>query len=211
MPFLDLNINVLQGRGVTCSWYQKPTDTGTILTLRSCAPTQYKQSIIQGTVHRVFRSTSSWEQFDKDVETNRAQWLTNQYPENWSAKVAEDDLCKIIEGKAKSLDSERCLSSQSPKNVKPPMLMVQYRGNHSQYFANGLRKLTNVQVVFTTRKLESCLRSLKSAFSNDLKSRVVYKLSCSGCTYTYVGPTVRHLTITIEEHKNADSPVGLHF
>ena len=48
---------------------------------RSCAPTQYKRSDIQGTVHRVFRSTSSWEQFDKAMETNRAQWLTNQYPE----------------------------------------------------------------------------------------------------------------------------------
>ena len=90
LPFLDLNIKVSQGRLVTCSWYQKPTDTGTILYYRSCAPTQYKRSVIQGTVHRVFRSTSSWEQFDKAMETNRAQWLTNQYPENWSAKVASD-------------------------------------------------------------------------------------------------------------------------
>ena len=24
LPFLDLNINVSQGRRVTCSWYQKP-------------------------------------------------------------------------------------------------------------------------------------------------------------------------------------------
>ena len=31
LPFLDLNINVPQIRGVTCSWYQKPTDTVTIL------------------------------------------------------------------------------------------------------------------------------------------------------------------------------------
>ena len=107
------------------------------------------------------------------------QWLTNQYPENWSAKVASDVLCKIIEDKGKPLDSERCLSSQPPKDVKPLMLMVQYRGNQSHYFAIRLRKLTNVQMVFTTRKLESCLLSLKSAFSNELKSRVVYKLSCS--------------------------------
>ena len=66
------------------------------------------------------------------METNRAQWLTNQYTENWSAKVAVDALCKIIEGKCKSLDSEKCLSIQSPKNMKPTMLMVQYRGNRSQ-------------------------------------------------------------------------------
>ena len=210
LPFLDLNINVSQGRRVTCSWYQKPTDTGTILNYRSCAPTQYKRSVIQGTVPRVFRSTSSGEQFDKAMETKRAQWLTNQYPENWSAKVASDALCKFIEGKGEPLDSERCLSIQSPKNLKPPMLMVQYRDKQSQYFANRLRQLTNVQVVFTTRKLEPCLPSLKSAFSNDLKSRGVYKLSCSGCTSTYVGQTVRHLATRIEENKKADSPVGLH-
>ena len=150
LSFLDLNINVSQGRRVTCSCYQKPTNEGTLLNYRSCASTQYKRSVIQGTVHRVFRSTSSWEQFDKAMETNWAQWLTNQYPENWSAKVASDALCKIIEGKGKPLDSERCLSVQSLKDEKPPMLMVQYRDNRSQYFANRLRKLTNVQVVLTT-------------------------------------------------------------
>ena len=38
---------------------------------------------------------------------------------------------------------------------------------------------------------------------------MVYKLSCNGCTSAYGGQTVRHLTIRIEEHENADSPVGL--
>ena len=69
--------------------------------------------------------------------------------------MALDALFKIIDGKGKPLDSERCLSTQSPKDVKLTMLMVQYRGNQNQYFANKLRKLNNVQVVFTTRKLES--------------------------------------------------------
>ena len=125
LPFLNLNINVSQGRGVTCS-YQKPTDTETILNYKSCAANQYERSVIQGTVHRVFRSTTSWEQLDKDMKTNRAHWLTNQYPENWSAKVASEALCKVIGGKGKPLDSERCLSTQSPKDVKHPMRMVQY-------------------------------------------------------------------------------------
>ena len=39
---------------------------------------------------------------------------------------------------------------------------------------------------------------------------MVYKLSFSGCNSTYVGQTVRHLTTRIEEHKKADSPVGIH-
>ena len=52
------------------------------------------------------------------METNRAELLTNQYPENWSAiLVAADALCKIIEGKDKPVDSERNSSTQSPKDV----------------------------------------------------------------------------------------------
>ena len=39
---------------------------------------------------------------------------------------------------------------------------------------------------------------------------MVYKLSCSGCTSTYVGQTVQHLTTRNEEQKEADSSVGLH-
>ena len=90
------------------------------------------------------------------METKRAQWLKNQYPENWSENVAADDLCKFIEGNGKPLDSERSSSTQSPKDVKPPKLMVQYRGNQRQSFASRLRSLINVQGVFTTKNLESC-------------------------------------------------------
>ena len=87
--------------GVICNSYQKPTDTGTILNYTSCAPTQYKcSSVIQGTVHRIFRSKSNWVQFYNAMETNRAQWLKIQYPEKCSVAKA---LCKIIEGKGKPL------------------------------------------------------------------------------------------------------------
>ena len=34
LAFLDLNVNVDSGKKVTCEWYQKPTDTGTILNFR---------------------------------------------------------------------------------------------------------------------------------------------------------------------------------
>ena len=125
------------------------------------------------------------------MEANRALWLKIQYPENWFAKVAPDALRKIIQGKGKPLDSARSLSVQSTKDVKPPMLMVKYRGNQSQFCAGRLQNLINVQVVFTTRKLESCLPSLKSTFSN---ASVVFKLSSGGFTSIDVGQTVRLLT-----------------
>ena len=48
LPFLDMSINVQPEGNILCTWYQKPSDTGTILNYRSCAPLQHKKSIIQG-------------------------------------------------------------------------------------------------------------------------------------------------------------------
>ena len=190
-PLLDFNQNILQDKDVNFNWYQKPSDTGTRLNARSSAPIQYKRSVIQGFAQRAFRSISNWEQVYNAKETKRLQRLKNQCPEKWSANIAADGLCKIIVCKGKPLDNERSSSIQPPKYVKPPLLMVQFRGNQIKYFASRLQNLTSVQVVFTTRKLESCLLSLMSTFSNYRKSRVAYNMSCSGCTPTYIGQTVR--------------------
>ena len=56
----------------------------------------------------------------------------------------------------------------------------------------------------------SCLLSLKSSFDNDLKSHVVYELTCNGCKSIYVGQTYRHITTRVAEHAMADSPMGVH-
>ena len=92
----------------------------------------------------------------------------------------------------------------------PPILMVQYMGNHSQILAKKVRDITNSLIIFTTRKLKTCIPSLKSSFSSELKSKVVYRLECCGCKSIYVGQTVRHLTLRIEEHRKEDTPVGQH-
>ena len=42
MAFLDLNINVNEDRRISCHRYQKLTDIGIILNLRSCAPSSEK-------------------------------------------------------------------------------------------------------------------------------------------------------------------------
>ena len=65
LAFLDLNVNVDSVKNVTCGWYQKPTDTSIILNFRGCAPLHYKRNVIEGTVHRIFISTSTWEDFDQ--------------------------------------------------------------------------------------------------------------------------------------------------
>ena len=58
--------------------------------------------------------------------------------------------------------------------------------------------------------MKNALFYLKSSFSHDLKSNLVYTWSCCGCYCTYVGQIVRNLATKIEEHKKKDSPIGNH-
>ena len=58
LAFLDLNVNVDSGKKV-CGWYQKPTDTCTILNFRGCAPLQCKEMLLMRQFIGFFRSTST--------------------------------------------------------------------------------------------------------------------------------------------------------
>ena len=88
--------------------------------------------------------------------------------------------------------------------------VLQYRGNISNDFVKKLNKIHPVQTIFTTRKLKSCLHSLKSSFDKDLKSHVVYELTCNGFKSIYIGRTCQHDNTRVAEHAKADSPMGVH-
>ena len=167
---------------ITCHWYQKPTDTGKILNFCSCATLQHKKNVIQGTVHRVLNAISGWLAFDQALEKNKTCSTKNQYTEDWSSKIVNQTLEKIMSGGKYQLRTtpKEHLKSKTRSYDKPTNLL-QYRGNLTQNFASKLKKLCELQVVFTTRKLRSCLPTLKSFFDRDLKSHVVYEIKCNGC------------------------------
>ena len=142
------------------------------------------------------------------MKINREQWWYNQQPESWSSRVASHALENIIrEGKnKKNMDEKKkpCDYSSDP----PPILMVQYRGNHNQSLAK--KCAISPMRRFTTKKMKTCMPSLKSSFSSELKSKVVHRFECCGCKSIYVGQTVRYLTARIEEHRIEDTSVGQH-
>ena len=98
LAFLDINKYVSSKNFITCHWYQKPTDTRIILNFCSCAPLQHKKNVIQGAVHKVFNATSNWLAFDHALEKIKTCWTKNQYPEEWSSKIVNQTLEKIICG-----------------------------------------------------------------------------------------------------------------
>ena len=211
LAFLVIIVNVSSKNNITCHWNQKPTDTGRILKFRSCVPLQHKKNVIQGAVHRVFNATSNWLAFDQALEKNKSCWTKNQYPEERSSKIVNQTLEKIISGGKDQLRTTPKEHQRSKtKSIDKRTIFLQYRGNLSKNFASKLKKLRELQVVFTTRKLRLCLPILKSSFVIDLKSHVVYEINCNGCWSIYVGQTSRHVTTRITEHQKKDSQVAQH-
>ena len=48
------------------------------------------------------------------------------------------------------------------------------------------------------------------SFDKDLKSHVVYELTCNGCKSIYVGQTCRHITTRVAKHVKVDSLMGFY-
>ena len=62
------------------------------------------------------------------------------------------------------------------KDTEKQLIVIQYGGIFSNEFVKKLNKIYPVQTIFTTRKLKSCLLSLKSSY---VKSHVIYELACN--------------------------------
>ena len=204
IPFLDMLIERRENK-LSTAWYSKPTDTGVYLSYHACAPTKHKRNIEEGAVHRIHHTTSSWLAFHSGLETLAKRLEANQYPPNFYGPIIRDTVTKIIGLQPSETTPQIKSDSHSSRNI----FTTQYRGRISDLLGKKLRQTTGCSVVFNTRKLKTVLPSLKSPITKELRSSVVYKISCSGCNSCYVGQTVRHLQTRLSEHLRA--PVGGHF
>ena len=208
ISFLDLKV-MRSGRKLNTSWYRKATDTGVIMNYHSCAPSQYKRNIVEGTVHRIDHTTSDWVKFRDELEGYKAELENNQYPPAFYEKCIANTLSKIVDGSSITSASSKVREMGDQRDTRA-LLLINYRGVISDNFARRIRKLADIKTIFTTRKLKTCLPSLKDAVPKELKSRVVYEICCSGCNARYVGQTVRHFQTRLGEHLKDTAPVGIH-
>ena len=206
IPFLDLLISRDENNLLHSNWYRKATDTGLLMNYHSVAPKKHKRAVITGLVHRVHSCSSSWTRFDDGLKEAKDILENNQYPPCFYNPLIEDVLDKLV-----SKDTKRT-PKQKSADIAPVMLCIQYRGHATDRFIHKLRKSeAPITPVLTTRKLRTCLPSLKAETPMDIRSRVVYKVTCSGCSSCYVGSTTQHLTTRIQQHRINGRPVKRHF
>ena len=221
IPFLDMML-IRQGPRVSTAWFRKPTDTNTCLNYYACAPTRYKRNTVEGTVHRIFNCTSSWKLFHEGLSEAKWIWEANQYPPSFYQPIVNEALNFIITGKrsrGKAASDAEGATEDRPKSVESTLcpsrdrslLLMQYHGKISDRFSRRIRTICpRINVVFVTRKLKTFMPSLKGKIPDELKSRVIYEITCPGCEACYVGMTSRHLCTRLEEHRKESAPVAQH-
>ena len=140
---------------------------------------------------------------------NKEIWERNQYSRHLVENIVKDTINQLrLKEQRKGHNVGVDLEQQ--KNTEKKQFLLQYRGNISKEFVTKLNKILPVQTIFTIGKLKSCLPRLKSGFDKDLKSHVVYELTCNGCKSFYVGQTCRHINTRVAKYTKADSPIGIH-
>ena len=102
-----------------------------------------------------------------------------------------------------------CMLCLKMKNLD---FCVSYMGKPTDMLAKQFKRLNApCKVIMTTRKLKTCLSSLKPVVPRVLLSNVVYKLTCPGCRASYVGQTVRHVQQRVREHLGNKGTMKIHF
>ena len=121
LPFLDMLIRQ-SGRTISTEWYVKPTDTGLTLGFHACAPTKYKRNIVQGTLHRIDHSTSTWEAFDKGLRKAKNDWEANQFSPAFYETIVTDSRLKIKE-------NQDTTTQATTSSIKPELSRNQLSGS----------------------------------------------------------------------------------
>ena len=109
-------------------------------------------------------------------------------------KLINDIITKLVSGEDRVGDDQNSDDDSF-------FLFVQYRGKSSEKYASEIKKTgVPVKIIFTLRKLKTVTPSLKQPIEKALRSKVVYKFTCSSCKACYVGATARHLQCRFKEH-----------
>ena len=80
------------------------------------------------------------------------------------------------------------------------MLKIKFRN----FTKNFVKKTLTCKLVFNSCKIKKKI-SYKDPIPDDLKSFLVYKCTCAGCSSSYIGETSRQFKTRIEEHIKKDN------
>lgn len=101
ISFLDVQVTRRENK-VDTAVYTKPTNNGQCLNYYSIAPDRYKTGLIRTLLHRGYIVSSSWENFNTEINRLKQVLVNNNYP----MKLIEEEINKFIAKKMTVVTTE---------------------------------------------------------------------------------------------------------
>ena len=198
LPFLD-TITIKRGTQLEVNVYRKPTHTDRYLDFNSHHPMCHKRSVVSTLLRRAQNIPSTQKGKREEKRRVKAVLRDNNYPTSFINSC------------------ERSLSKPPADQPSSGFVVLPYVQGISERIGRILRK-QQIKVAFKPlRTVNSLFPRPKAQEKVDRpQSGVVYKISCTNCSFVYYGQTERPLRTRITEHKRAvatfdhDSKISCH-
>ena len=184
------------------SVFRKSTSIGLYTNFSSFTPYPYKIALIKTLIHQTYAISSSWNLLHDEIKNTKNLLEKNMHP----PFLIDKQVKLFLNNKLSKNDTPK--ENSNKENITYHKLP--YIGDISARTKKRIGELckrfcknTDNNIVLTPLKIGS-LFSSKDRLSNALRSFVVYKFTCVGCQYCYIGKTRRQLATVIKEHLVTD-------
>ena len=155
--------------------------------------------LVRTLVYRIFKINNTWAGFHLDINNLTKMFRRNSFP----SSVIENVVRKFLNNYFTPDSSQSVARKGNCLYFKLP-----YIGPFSIITQRRIKKLVNalcsdleIKLVFTPFKIKSWFGD-KDPFTAGLRSRVIFKFSCAGCSACYIGENSRHFATRIASDKH---------
>ena len=149
--------------------------------------------------------SSDFIKFHHEIDKLKSISYNNSYPFDSVDKCIKEFIDKILALKP--------VASTVPK--KDLVIALPYLGKLSLQMRTGINRIMktnlshcNIQFVYETKCKISNSFTFKDKIPSFLRSGIVSKFQCGGCSATYYGKTKRHFTVRMCEHLGIPALTG---
>ena len=210
--FLDIKLSKQPDGKFATSVFIKPTDKGVYMNYNAFSPEIYKKSILKTLIFRAYKYSSTWLDFDTEINRLKQVFANNSYPQNLTESIINDLLSKhhrgIIDTTRESIphiDYYVHLQNLSTFKIDTKQIKTIINTHCKPLGVEAI----SVKTYFKSLKLSSTRN--KREYSE--RVNVVYQFTCSEgrCNAAYLGYTTNTLSTRCKQHRYSGSSIREHF
>ena len=190
-------------RYLTCV-YRKPTSTSLFMNFNSFVPLIYRLSVFKCLVYRALRLCSTWNLFHLEINCLRSMLLRNGYPSWLLDRFIKFSVSNFLNPNVKFGPHKDRLYIGLP-----------FLGKSTDGLRKSIKEICkqfiphkDIIIYFKPGRRISNFFRIKDVTPLELRSRVIYEFTCTGCHSSYIGQTSRHLRHRIAEHAGVSHLTG---